>query len=85
MKTSELTTGIVTVLLAIAGIATVAALVSKNSNTTGVINSSGNAFVNALNCALSPITGKPCASSSNTGLSNILTSVDSSIIGYSPY
>lgn len=48
---------IVVIALAIVGVATLAVIVSRNSNTTGVISSTGNAFSNALAKALSPVTG----------------------------
>ena len=45
------------VALSIVGVASLAVLVSKNSNATGVIAASGSAFSNALGVAVSPITG----------------------------
>lgn len=51
------------VALSIIGVASLAVLVSKNANTTGVISSTGSAFSNALGVALSPVTGN---SQSNT-------------------
>ena len=48
---------IVTVLTAIIGVAILAVLVSRNSNTTGVIDAGGKAFASALGVAVSPITG----------------------------
>lgn len=45
------------VALTIVGVASLAVIVSKNSNTTGVITASGNAFSNALGVAISPVTG----------------------------
>ena len=45
------------VALGIIGIATLAVVVSRNSNTVGVVNATGNAFTNALGVALSPVTG----------------------------
>lgn len=45
------------VALAIVGVATLAVVVSKNSNTTGVIQATGSAFSNSLGVALSPVTG----------------------------
>ena len=47
----------VTVALAIVGVAILATLVSKNANTSGVIQSAGGAFAQDLGAALSPITG----------------------------
>lgn len=46
------------VALAIVGVASLAVIVSKNANTTGVITASGNAFTNALGVAISPVTGQ---------------------------
>ncbi len=43
--------------LAIVGVATLAVIVSKNSNTANVVGASGSAFSQALSTALSPITG----------------------------
>jgi hypothetical protein len=49
---------IVTVAVAIVGVAILAVIVSKNSNTAAVIKSTGDAFSNALSVAVSPITGR---------------------------
>jgi hypothetical protein len=49
--------GVVAVLMAIIGVAILAVLVSRNSNTTGVLGAGSQAFSNALGTALSPITG----------------------------
>jgi len=43
--------------MAIVGVAIIAVLVSRNANTTGVIQASGNAFSGSLATALSPVTG----------------------------
>lgn len=48
---------LVTIAVAITGVATLALLVSKNANTAGVISSAGKAFSGALGVALSPVTG----------------------------
>jgi len=53
----ELLTSLVTVATAIIGVAILAVLVSKNSNTTGVINSFAGGFAQDLAAAVSPITG----------------------------
>ena len=53
----SLITSVVTVLMAIVGVAIIAVLVSKNANTTGVIQAGGSAFSGALGTALSPVTG----------------------------
>lgn len=48
---------LVVVLTGIIGVALVAVVVSKNANTSEVINSSGNALSNFLSVAVSPVTG----------------------------
>lgn len=48
---------ITTIALAIVGVATLAVLVSRNSNTTGVINSGSSAFNTGLATAAGPVTG----------------------------
>lgn len=52
---NNLTETIVTIAVAIIGLAMVAVLVSRNANTTGVIREGGNAFTNALRTAISPV------------------------------
>lgn len=54
---NQLVNSLVTVALAIIGVAIVAVLVSKNANTTSVIGQTGNSFSTALGTALSPVTG----------------------------
>lgn len=54
---NELWQGVVTIAVAIIGVATLAVLVSKNANTSGVINSAGNAFAQALGAATAPVSG----------------------------
>jgi hypothetical protein len=54
---NEVLRDLTTVLMAIIGVAILALLVSKKSNTTGVINSSSSAFNSALGTAESPVTG----------------------------
>lgn len=51
----DMVKAMVTILTAVIGVAIVATLVSKKSNTAGVLNAGGNAFSNILNSALSPI------------------------------
>lgn len=55
---SNATEQVVTVAVAIVGVAILAVLVSKNSDTAKVIQASGAAFSNALSVAVSPITGR---------------------------
>ena len=49
---------IVSIFIAIVGVAIVAVLVSKNANTSGVIQSTASGFGNALDVAISPVTGQ---------------------------
>lgn len=53
--------GLVTIATAITGVAILAVLVSKNANTAAVIQSGGSAFSNALDVAVSPVTGNTAA------------------------
>jgi hypothetical protein len=48
---------IVTIAVAIVGVAILAVLVSKKANTAGVITAAGTAFSGALNAATAPVTG----------------------------
>jgi hypothetical protein len=59
---SQLINSLVTVAVAIIGVAIVAVLVSKNANTQGVIQSASAGFGQALSVAEAPVTG-----SSGTG------------------
>lgn len=61
----------VSILLALIGVAVLAVLVSKSSNTSGVTSATGSAFDQILCVALSPITGKTCR--------NLVESVTSTI------
>lgn len=54
---NNITESIVTISVAIIGLATLAVLVSRNANTQGIIKESGNAFTSALGMAISPVTG----------------------------
>jgi hypothetical protein len=53
----QLINSVVTVATAIVGLAIIAALVSKNANTAGVVTASGNSFSQALTAALAPVDG----------------------------
>ena len=53
---NNITESIVTIAVAIIGLATLAVIVSKNANTTGVIGAGGRAFNDALSTAISPVT-----------------------------
>lgn len=54
---SEILRDLTTVLLAIVGLAIFAVIVSRKSNTSGVINSGSSAFNTALATAEGPVTG----------------------------
>lgn len=54
--TDHLVTSVVTVLTAIIGVAIIAVLVSRNSQTAQVAAAGGNAFSQVLGTALSPVT-----------------------------
>lgn len=59
---NQITETIVTIAVAIVGLAMVAVLVSRQANTAGVISAGGNAFTNALRVAVSPVQGGNFAS-----------------------
>jgi hypothetical protein len=54
--TDQLISSIVTVIMAIIGIALIAVLVSRQSNTTGVLTAGGSALSGILGTAISPVT-----------------------------
>ena len=66
---------IVTIAVAIVGVAILATLVSKKANTAGVIQAAGTAFSGALNAATSPVTGASTGSGMMTMPSLLGTSV----------
>lgn len=61
----RLTESIVTIAVAIIGLATLAVIVSKKANTSAVIGSASGAFNSALGTAISPITGGGSSGGSN--------------------
>jgi hypothetical protein len=54
---NQLTETVVTVLTLIVGVAILSVLVSRKSNTVGVIQAAASGFGNALGVATSPVTG----------------------------
>lgn len=74
--------GTVALLTAIIGVAIVAALISKNSQTAQVLQSGGQAFSGIISAALSPITG---GSGINTSLSNPINFNGSTGVGNLTY
>jgi len=54
---NNITEAVVSILSLIVGAGILALIVSKNSNTTGVITAGGNAFSNMLATAMGPVTG----------------------------
>lgn len=66
-----------TIALGIAGVAIVAVLVSKNAQTPAVLQAAGSAYSNALDVAVSPVTGASTAPnlsypSSGVGIGNTM-------------
>lgn len=49
--------GIITIATAIVGLAIISVLVSKNANTSGVIQSGGSALAGSITAAIAPVTG----------------------------
>ncbi|MEB2538393.1 MULTISPECIES: hypothetical protein [Bacillati] len=58
---------IVTIAVAIVGVAILAVLVSQKSNTAGVLAAAGSAFANSLSAATGPVTGAVSAPVNNIG------------------
>lgn len=59
---SQLTSGLITILAAIVGIATLSVILSKNANTVGVIQAGSQGFSSLLNAAEAPISGNGLSS-----------------------
>jgi hypothetical protein len=53
----EIIRSIVTIAVAIVGVATLSVIVSRNAQTPQVIQAAGNSFAGALAAAVSPVTG----------------------------
>lgn len=64
---SQLVNSVVTVLVAIIGVAIIAVLVSNNAQTSQVIGAASQGFSGALGTALSPVTGSGGLSSTFSG------------------
>lgn len=54
---NNIISGVVTIAVAIVGLATLAVLVSKNANTSGVIGAAGQAFSGSIGAAVGPVSG----------------------------
>lgn len=54
---SQLTAGLITILAAIVGIATLSVILSKNAQTVGVLQAGSQGFVSILNAAEGPVSG----------------------------
>lgn len=65
---SQLFTSIVSILTAIVGVAIIATLVSRNSDTANVITAGGSAFSGILGTALSPVTGNGLFTGGNNNI-----------------
>lgn len=69
-------TGVVSILTAIVGIAIIAVLVSKQSETSAVLTAGGNAFGGILKAAVSPIT------SGGGGIGSSLSTISNGAFGF---
>lgn len=49
--------GVVTIAVAVIGVATLSVIVSRNAQTPAVINAAGQSLASALTAAVSPVTG----------------------------
>lgn len=70
---------VVTIAVAIVGVAILAVLVSQKSNTAGVLAAAGSAFANSLSAATGPVTGATTAPVNNIGGSGLGTIGGSSL------
>jgi len=78
----ELIDAVVSIATAIVGVAALAVLVSKNANTSSVIQSAASGFGNSLDVAISPVTGntaRPNLSYPSGGLGGFLDLTPSGI------
>lgn len=75
-------TSIVSVLLAITGLAILATLVSGKANTSNVLGSFGGAISKMICVALSPVTGGNCGSSGVTISTGTTNASNSNVSGY---
>lgn len=57
MNSSDIWSGVVTIAVAIVGVATLSVIVSKQADTANVIGAAGRSFSGALSAAVSPVTG----------------------------
>lgn len=57
MNAGAVGTALVSILMAIIGVAIIALLLSPNAQTANVLSAGGSAFSGVLNTALSPVTG----------------------------
>lgn len=65
---NQLVNGIITILAAVVGVAILAVLVSKSSNTTAVLQAGSSGFAQILGAAESPVTGASFNGSSGLGM-----------------
>lgn len=70
---SNLVTGLVTIAVAIVGLAMLAVIVSKNAQTPAVISSAGNALGSDITAAIAPVTGGSGMGSLSQGWTPIAT------------
>lgn len=68
----NLTTGIVTVVMGIIGIATIAVIVGNKAQTAGVIGAAGGALAQNITAAVSPVTGTAATYTQGTSSSQSL-------------
>ena len=68
MNLSEGVTALVSVLTAIVGLAIIAVIVSKNANTSAVIQSGASGFSSIISAAVAPVSGGGGGNSGLTGL-----------------
>lgn len=74
----NMATGIVTIVLGIIGVASLAVIFSRSANTSGVIQAGGNALAQDIGAAVSPITGGNAIGANSFATPAALTSLGGS-------
>jgi len=61
--------------IAVIGVAIIAILVSRQSDTSNVLGAGGQTFADMLACAVSPITGKGCKTSGRSLIEQVTSNI----------
>jgi len=64
---NQLVNGVIVILTAIVGVAILSVILSRNSQTAGVIKAGSSGFSDILNTAMSPVTGSGIGATTSLG------------------